>query len=79
MEPLTGPCVPQEPGPTLHDGDIVIMDNLSAHKVNGIRESIAAAGARVFYLSPYSPDPNPIETVFFKVQMDRLELQGTHG
>lgn len=58
--------VEQELVPTLQPGDVVIMDNLSCHKVAGIREAIAAAGARVLYLPPYSPDMNPIETVFSK-------------
>ena len=52
--------------PTLHRGDIIIMDNLSAHKVEGVRESIASVGARVLYLPPYSPDLNPIENAFSK-------------
>ena len=52
--------------PTLHEGDIVVMDNLSSHKVSGVREAINAVGARVLYLPPYSPDLNPIETVFSK-------------
>ena len=58
--------VQQQLAPTLHTGDIVVMDNLSAHKVAGVREAITAAGARVLYLPPYSPDLNPIETVFSK-------------
>ncbi len=58
--------VKQELVPTLHKGDIVVMDNLSSHKVAGVREAIAAAGARVMFLPPYSPDLNPIETVFSK-------------
>lgn len=58
--------VQQQLVPTLHLGDIVVMDNLSAHKVAGVREAITAAGARVLYLPPYSPDLNPIETVFSK-------------
>jgi transposase len=58
--------VRQQLVPTLHSGDIVVMDNLSAHKVAGVREAITAAGARVLYLPPYSPDLNPIETVFSK-------------
>jgi transposase len=53
---------------TLHPGDIVVMDNLSAHKVAGVRQAIEAAGARVLYLPPYSPDLNPIELVFAKFQ-----------
>lgn len=52
--------------PTLRRGDLVIMDNLSAHKVAGVREAIESAGARVCYLPPYSPDLNPIELVFSK-------------
>ena len=45
--------------PTLSPGDIVVMDNLSSHKVKGVREAIAAAGAEVRYLPPYSPDLAP--------------------
>jgi transposase len=52
--------------PTLSRGDLVIMDNLAAHKVSGVREALAAVGARVIYLPPYSPDLNPIELVFAK-------------
>ena len=52
--------------PTLMSGDIVVMDNLGAHKVAGVREAIEAAGARLVYLPPYSPDLNPIELVFSK-------------
>src|SRR6195952_6104206 len=47
--------------PVLHPGDTVVMDNLQAHKVAGVREAIEAAGARLLYLPPYSPDLNPIE------------------
>ena len=54
--------------PTLTPGDIVIMDNLSAHKVRGVREAIEAAGASVVYLPPYSPDLNPIELAFSKLK-----------
>lgn len=54
--------------PTLAPGDIVIMDNLSSHKVAGVREAIEATGARVLYLPPYSPDLNPIEQVFAKLK-----------
>jgi transposase len=54
--------------PTLSPGDIVIMDNLSSHKVAGVREAIEAVGARVLYLPPYSPDFNPIEQVFAKIK-----------
>lgn len=52
--------------PTLDRGDIVVMDNLSAHKVAGVREAIETVGARVLYLPPYSPDLNPIELIFSK-------------
>jgi transposase len=52
--------------PTLQPGDIVVMDNLGAHKVAGVREAITAAEARLVYLPPYSPDLNPIELVFSK-------------
>jgi transposase len=54
--------------PTLTPGDIVIMDNLSSHKVAGVREVIEAAGARLVYLPPYSPDLNPIEQLFAKLK-----------
>lgn len=52
--------------PTLTAGDIVIMDNLPAHKVAGIREAIEAKGAKLLYLPPYSPVVNPIEQLFAK-------------
>jgi transposase len=54
--------------PTLTPGDIVVVDNLSAHKVAGVREAIEAAGARLLYLPPYSPDFNPIEQLFAKLK-----------
>jgi hypothetical protein len=47
--------------PQLRPGDVVVMDNLSSHKVKGVRERIEAAGAELLYLPPYSPDLNPIE------------------
>ena len=58
--------VQQQLVPTLRQNDIVIMDNLSSHKVKGVREAIEAAGADLAYLPPYSPDFNPIEQVFAK-------------
>lgn len=60
---------------TLRPGDIVVMDNLGAHKVAGVQEAIEAVGATVVYLPPYSPDLNPIETVFskFKALVRRAE------
>jgi transposase len=54
--------------PTLEPGDIVILDNLSSHKVTGVEEAIAATGATVLYLPPYSPDLNPIEKFFSKLK-----------
>jgi transposase len=58
--------VRQQLVPTLSSGDLVVMDNLSAHKVAGVREAIEGVNARVIYLPPYSPDLNPIELVFAK-------------
>lgn len=55
-------------GPTLAKGDVVIMDNLSTHKVAGVREAIEAIGAKLLYLPPYSPDLNPIEMMFAKLK-----------
>jgi transposase len=52
----------------LHVGDLVIMDNLATHKVNGVREAIESAGARLLYLPPYSPDFNPIENMWSKIK-----------
>lgn len=60
--------VRQQLVPTLRPGDIVVMDNLPAHKVAGVREAIAAAGATLVFLPPYSPDFNPIELVFSKIK-----------
>lgn len=52
----------------LRPGDTVVLDNLSSHKVSGIRQAIEAAGARLLYLPPYSPDLNPIELTFSKLK-----------
>lgn len=79
---ITAPCVIDGPmngltfrayveqflAPTLKPGDIVVMDNLAAHKVEGVREAIEAARATLRYLPPYSPDLNPIEQVFAKLK-----------
>ncbi len=54
--------------PTLETGDVVVMDNLSAHKVKGVKEAIESCGARVLYLPPYSPDLNPIEKCWSKIK-----------
>lgn len=55
-------------GPTLQPGDIVIADNLSSHKVAGVKEALARWGASIIYLPPYSPDLNPIENFFSKLK-----------
>lgn len=60
--------VQQQLAPTLQPGDIVVMDNLSAHKVAGVQQAIERVGARVAYLPPYSPDLNPIELAFSKLK-----------
>jgi transposase len=79
---LTAPCVIDGPmngnaflayveqilAPSLGPGDVVVMDNLSAHKVPGVREAIEATGANLLYLPPYSPDFNPIEQLFAKLK-----------
>jgi transposase len=54
--------------PTLERGDIVVMDNLPAHRRAGVRDAIEAAGARLRFLPPYSPDFNPIENAFAKLK-----------
>ena len=54
--------------PGLQRDDVVILDNLATHKVAGVREAIEAAGARLEYLPPYSPDLNPIENLWSKVK-----------
>ncbi len=60
--------VEQVLAPTLEQGDIVVMDNLPAHRRAGVREAIEAAGARLRFLPPYSPDFNPIENAFAKLK-----------
>ena len=54
--------------PMLRFGDIVICDNLSSHKVSGVREAMETCGASLLYLPPYSPDLNPIELAFSKLK-----------
>ncbi len=54
--------------PKLRAGHVVVMDNLSAHKVDGVRERIEACGASLLYLPPYSPDFNPIEKAWSKLK-----------
>ena len=79
---LTAPCVIDGPingvsflayveqvlVPTLRPGDIVVMDNLGSHKGQAVRRAIRNAGAKLFFLPPYSPDLNPIEQVFAKLK-----------
>jgi transposase len=79
---ITAPCVFDGPmngetfrawveqflAPTLREGDIVVMDNLSSHKVAGVKAAIEKTGARLRYLPPYSPDLNPIEQFFAKLK-----------
>jgi transposase len=70
--PMDGECflawVEQMLAPTLRPGNLVVMDNLSAHKVAGVRPAIEGQGARLLYLPPYSPDFNPIENAFAKLK-----------
>ena len=70
--PMTGAAfrayIEQALAPALEPGDVVVMDNLAAHKVAGVSEAIAAAGASLLYLPPYSPDLNPIEQFFAKLK-----------
>ncbi len=54
--------------PVLRPGDTVVMDNLSSHKVAGVRAAIEGAGANLLYLPPYRPDLNPIEMLFAKLK-----------
>jgi transposase len=60
--------VDQVLAPELKPGDIVVLDNLPAHRVDGVRKAIEAAGASLLYLPPYSPDFNPIELAFAKLK-----------
>ena len=70
--PIKGECfrayVEQQLVPVLKPGDIVIMDNLGSHKSGALRRLISAAGARLWYLPPYSQDLNPIEQAFAKIK-----------
>ena len=79
---LTAPCVVDGPingtifrsyieqmlVPELRPGDIVVLDNLGSHRAQAIRQTVCAAGAKLAYLPPYSPDLNPIEQVFAKLK-----------
>jgi len=61
-------CVDQILVPELKPGDVVVTDNLGSHKGPGVRAAIKAAGASLLYLPPYSPDFNPIENAFSKLE-----------
>jgi transposase len=67
--------------PTLNRNDIVVMDNLPAHKVPGVKEAIEAVGATLRYLPQYSPDLNPIEMAFskFKAHLRKVAEQTIRG
>jgi transposase len=70
--PMTGEVfkayVEQLLAPALRPGDVVVLDNLPAHKVKGVHEALRAAGASALYLPPYSPDLNPIEQLFARLK-----------
>jgi transposase len=61
--------------PRLRSGHVVVMDNLSAHKVDGVRQRIEACGASLLYLPPYSPDLNPIEKAWSKLKQGMRAVQ----
>ena len=67
--------VEQVLAPTLNVGDIVIMDNLGSHKAQATRRIIREAGAKLFFLPPYSPDLNPIEQMFSKLKAGLRKLE----
>jgi transposase len=64
--------------PTLAPGDIVVIDNLASHKSKAVRGAIRAAGAKFFFLPPYSPHLNPIEQVYRKAEGDAPQGPGTY-
>ena len=65
--------------PELRAGDIVVMDNLSSHKVAGVKEAIEGVGAALRYLPPYSPDYNPIEQAFAKLKGAAAQKPGANS
>jgi transposase len=91
--PMDGECflawIEQMLVPALKPGQLVIMDNLPAHKIAGVRQAIEAGGAGLLYLPPYSPDFNPIENAFAKFKslvrkakartLDALETAAAHA
>ena len=80
--PMNGECfrawIEQMLVPALNPGDIVVMDNLPAHKVGGVRPAIEARGAELLYLPPYSPDLNPIENSFAKLKAHVRKAAALH-
>jgi transposase len=64
--------------PTLKEGDVVIMDNLSSHKAKGLKEIVEERGARIEYLPPYSPDLNPVENMWSKVKSQLRQVKGRY-
>ena len=77
--PINGPCfqawVERFLVPTLRPGDIVVLDNLGSHKGRPVRQAIHRAGAKLWFLPPYSPDLNPIEQAFAKIKHWMREAQ----
>jgi transposase len=61
---------------TLQPGDVVVLDNLGSHKGKAVRQMVRAAGAKLFFLPPYSPDLNPIEQLFSKVKHAMRKAMG---
>jgi transposase len=80
--PMTGAAfrayVEQALAPALQPG-VVVMDNLAAHKMAGVEEAIATAGASLLYLPPYSPDLNPIEQFFAKLSAGAQGSRAVEG
>ena len=70
--------VEQVLAPTLRKGDIVFMDNLRTHKIDGVRQAIEAVGAKVRYLPAYSPDLNPIEHGILQAEDGAAQGRGPH-
>ena len=62
--------------PTLQPGDVVVLDNLGSHKGKAVRKMVRAAGARLFFLPPYSPDLNPIEQLLSKIKHAMQKTMG---
>jgi hypothetical protein len=64
--------------PALAPGDVVVLDNLAAHKIDGVRQAIATAGASLLYLPPYSPNLNPDRTAVRQAQGTAAQARGAH-